>query len=136
MKLFIVAAILFSAPVMAANQCNPDDICLKFESSNVSKEVRCKSISAASIADNDVHGRALSVSVYRRQAFHNYNQEYNNNESKIYIMNEGFKLQFKTDKSVIMDLMLILDNQRKNKAAEELVSCRDYLRSNKLLSRD
>ncbi|UPK82459.1 hypothetical protein LW139_07140 [Proteus vulgaris] len=135
MKLLIVAALLFSTPVMAANQYNPDNVCLKFESSNASKEVRCKSISTASIVDNDDHGQVLSVSVYRRQAIHDYNQEYNHSESKIYIMNEEFKLQFETDKNVIMDLMLILDNQRKSKAAEELISCHDYLRSNKLLSR-
>lgn len=135
MKLITFAALLFSTSVMAANQCKPDDVCLKFESSNASKEIRCKSISMVSIRNNDEYGRALSISVNRRNAFHKYNQEYNNEDSKIYIMNEEFKLQLEIDESTIMDLMMVLNNQRKKKAAEKLVSCHSYLSSNKLLSR-
>lgn len=133
MKIITVAALLFSSSAMAANQCKPDDVCLKFESSKSSKAIRCSSISLASITNNEEYGKVLSISVNRRNTIFRYAQENHDEVSTIHLMNESFGL--KIDKSIKEDLMMILDNQRKSKAAEALVSCHDYLYSNKLLSR-
>lgn len=132
MKLITVAALLFSTSVIAANQCKPDDICLKFESNRASKTIHCKSIKLASIENNDENRKALWVTVNRRNAIYKYAQDNHDEISKIHVMNDVFGL--KIDENAKMDFMMILDSQHKNNAAETLVSCHNYLSSNKLLS--
>lgn len=50
MKLLIAVVILFSASVMAENQCKPDDICLSFKTSKDELSIACENIESANIS--------------------------------------------------------------------------------------
>ncbi|MGJ3349447.1 hypothetical protein AAZR23_08120 [Morganella sp. Je.2.23] len=50
MKLLVAVVILFSASVMAANQCKPDDVCLTFKTNKDELPIACKNIESAKIS--------------------------------------------------------------------------------------
>ncbi|WP_404460752.1 hypothetical protein [Providencia rettgeri] len=128
MKLITVAALLFSASSMAANQCKPDDVCLKLEVDNDFHSVTCSGIKSAEFKHSEKYGEQFVVYVDEQNNFnafarHNRN---NANDVSIYLSNYKFKLGFLNPR-LRDNIAINISHEKISEAANKVKLCVDSL---------
>lgn len=128
MKLITVAALLFSTSVMAANQCKPDDICLKLETNNDVHSVACSGIKSAEFKHSEKYGEQFVVYVDEQNNFNAFARRNRNNANdvSIYLSNYKFKLGFLNPR-LRDNIAIDISHEKISEAANKVKSCVDSL---------
>lgn len=130
MKLFIVAALLFSTSVVAGDQCKPDDICLKIEVDDDFHSVPCSGIKSAEFKHSEKDGEQFVVYVDDKNNFHSFamRNRYRTNDASIYLSNYKFKLDFLSPR-LRDNIALNISHEKISEAVNRVKSCVDSLNS-------
>lgn len=128
MKLPVVVALLLSTSAMAANQCKPDDICLKIETGSDIHAVPCSGIKSTKFKYSEKYGDEFVIYVDEKYDFNRFaRRNYNNgNEVSIYLLNYKFNL-----KSIYPrlrnNIAINISHEKVYDAANKVKSCVDNL---------
>ncbi|HIH4317562.1 TPA: hypothetical protein ACYSBI_001498 [Morganella morganii] len=125
MKLFAVVAILFSASVIAANQCRPDDVCISyvpFDARNKGFEVECKNIKNIKMDKNQYDMTELSFDLIEPIDIKNKSAVDYYSFGTLYILNNKYA-DLRGDTSVSSGMSIYVDGMEQVNAASALISC-------------
>ncbi|MGO2337449.1 hypothetical protein [Providencia sp.] len=128
MKLITVAALLFSVSALAANQCKPDDLCLKIEVDNDFHSVPCSGIKSAEFKRSEKYGEQFVVYVDDKNDFNSFamRNRYRTNDASIYLSNYKFKLDFLNPR-LRDNIAIDISHEKIIEAANKVKSCVDSL---------
>ncbi|HEC8346204.1 TPA: hypothetical protein RG646_RS07320 [Providencia rettgeri] len=131
MKLIIVAALLFSASVMASNQCKPDDVCVSFEpfdAKEKSFEVKCKDVSQPDVSTNQYDMNVLSFHILEPVDVKNESSKAGFSIGSVYILNQKYG-ETRVESSVTDSMSTYINDEAQASIASALISCVDSLKS-------
>lgn len=121
MKLITVAALLFSTSAIAANQCKPDDVCLKFESNESTYTLHCKGIGRVEINDADSGDTFFTIFLKKEYNLYEYAKNNYKEDSVMSIFNKKFKLTI--GQRVRRVLVIPITSSEIKESTDSLMSC-------------